>query len=201
MKKVILFILFFIVILLNNSQAQILENSAIKLGGVIAYQVNNAAPRVGISLGFSKDIIIWNRLSIASELSYIQKGYVTSLSFTTLPFITDENIRSSNGNNKLEYLSLSLFGKLRIGGESFRSNSYLIGGLRGDYFLGSTFGESSYKQTTLGLLGGIGGEINISAPFKIILELVLSADLMRATVNTTRELKNTTIELKSGIKF
>lgn len=196
MKKIFLPIIIITIISLNNSQAQILENSAIKLGGVIAFQVNNNAPRLGLSLGFSKDLIIWNRISLASELSYIQKGYVTSLSFTN-----DGNYQSSNGDNKLEYLSLLLFGKLRIGGISSKSNSYLIGGLKGDYFLGSTFGESSYKKTTLGILGGIGGELDISAPFKILIELVISADLMRATVNSTRELKNTTIELKSGVKF
>ena len=196
MKKIIVPVILFTVSLLSYTQAQVLENSAIKLGGVVAYQVNNGEPRLGISLGISKDLIVWNRISIASELSYIQKGYAAALSFTT-----NGNFQSSNGDNKLEYLSLLIFGKLRIGGISSKSNSYLIGGLRGDYFLSSTFAASRYKQTTFGILGGIGGEIEISAPFKILIELVLSADLNRATVNTTRELKNTTIELKSGIKF
>ncbi len=195
MKKIIVSITLFTVSLLSYTQAQVLKNSAIKLGGVIAYQVNNGEPRLGISLGIGKDVIIWNRISIASELSYIQKGYTTTLSFTT-----NGNFQNSNANNKLEYLSLLIFGKLRIGGISSKSNSYLIGGLRGDYFLGSTFAESRYKQTTLGMLGGIGGEIDISAPFKILIELVLSADLNRATLKTL-EYKNTTIELKSGIKF
>jgi len=196
MKKIIIPVILFTVSLLSYSQAQVLENSAIKFGGVVAYQVNNDGPRLGISLGISKDLIIWNRIPIASELSYIQKGYATALSFTP-----NGNFKNSNGDNKLEYLSLLIFGKLRIGGISSKSNSYLIGGLRGDYFLSSTFATSRYKQTTFGILGGIGGEIEISAPFKILIELVLSADLNRATVSTTRELKNTTIELKSGIKF
>lgn len=194
MKKILVAIMLFTVSLFSYSQAQVLKNSAIKLGGVIAYQVNNGEPRLGIGLGISKDLIILNRISIASELSYIQKGY------TFIPVSADASPQNVKGYNKLEYLSLLIFGKLRIGGISSKSNSYLIGGLREDYFLSSTFAESRYKQTTFGMLGGIGGEIDISAPFKILIELVLSADLMRATVNTL-EYKNTTIELKSGIKF
>ena len=61
--------------------------------------------------------------------------------------------------------------------------------------------KENYEKVTFGLLAGIGGEIKISAPFKIILEFIINKDLTRATKNTTRELRNITIELKSGIKF
>ncbi|MBU0558611.1 MAG: hypothetical protein KKG93_03360 [Bacteroidetes bacterium] len=80
MKKTLACIVLFTVCLLNNSQAQILEYISLKFGGVVAFQVNNNSPRLGISLGISKDIINWDKISLASELSYITKGYVTSLS-------------------------------------------------------------------------------------------------------------------------
>lgn len=90
---------------------------------------------------------------------------------------------------------------MRIGGTSSNSNSYLISGLSGNYFLKSSYASHNYEKATLGILGGIGGEIEISAPFKIILEFIINGDLTSATKTMTREFRNTTIELKSGINF
>lgn len=177
----------------SNSQAQILNNSELKLGGVLAFQTNKDAPLPGISLSISKDIIIWNAISIASEFSYIQKGY------TIYPFTPDMNTSSHSYDNRLEYLRLSTFGKLKIGGEKVRSYSYLIGGINGDYFLGSTYGDTGFRKTVLGILGGIGGEIEIPTSFRIVIEFVINTDLTGVTKN--REIHNTTLELKSGIKF
>lgn len=195
MRRLNICAVLFLVLYYVNISAQVFENGAIKFGGVLAFQVNNQAPRLGLSLGISKDIISWDEISITSELSYVQKGYSSYLNSPT-------NGSSQNrSNNKLEYLSLLIFGRLRISGAISNKNTYLIGGIANNYFLTSRIAKENYEKVTFGLLAGIGGEINISAPFKIILEFTINKDLTRTTKNTTRELRNTTIELKSGIKF
>lgn len=72
MKRVIISILIIMVTLIGNSHAQIIKNSAMKFGGVVAFQVRNNAPRLGISVSFGKDIFYWDKFTISSELSYIQ---------------------------------------------------------------------------------------------------------------------------------
>ena len=195
MRRIIIYFNLLLLYCTVNSYAQIFENSAIKFGGVLAFQVGHQAPRFGISFGISKDIFSWDNFTISSELSYIQKGYSSDLN---IPTNESYQIRS---NNKLEYLSLIVYGRMRIGGAISNTNTYLICGLTNNYFLDSRYGRENYKKSTIGLLAGIGGEINISAPFKIIIEFVINNDLSRATKTITRELRNTTLELKSGIKF
>ncbi|NLT49422.1 MAG: hypothetical protein GXX85_00720 [Ignavibacteria bacterium] len=195
MRRLFIYTVLFLVTYIVNINAQVFENTAIKLGGVVAFQVNNQAPRLGLSFGISKDIISWDNISITSELSYVQKGYSSNLTSTT------NGNNQSSSNNKLEYLSLLVFGRLRISGVISDDNTYLICGISNNYFITSRLAKEDYEKVTFGLLAGIGGEINISAPFKIILEFTINKDLTRATKNTTRELRNITIELKSGIKF
>ncbi len=195
MRKLFIYAVLFLVTYIVNTNAQVFENTAIKFGSVVAFQVNNQAPRLGLSFGMSKDVVSWENISITSELSYVQKGYSSNLTSPT------NGSYQSSSNNKLEYLSILAFGRLRISGAISANNTYLIGGIANNYFLSSSIAKENYEKVTFGLLAGIGGEIKISAPFKIILEFTINKDLTRATKNSTRDLRNTTIEIKTGIKF
>ncbi len=142
-------------------------------------------------------------LNAVSEVGYAQKGVKDKIEITTPsePWGTGEFM---NINNRLNYLSVSLMGKLKYSLSLFAP--YIVFGPEYNYLMSKEveagFGGvyDKFKKNGLGYTIGVGSEVKL-LPIHILVEYRYARDLANNYELTNIEIKNYSHSFLIGIKM
>ncbi len=209
-KRFLFFITGFIFIS-TTLQAQFIRSYGIKVGGSLAkqvwdYSINFSMEpdnRFGLNIGGFVEFLDVPFLSVVAEADYTQKGMKLNLP-TTGPDSPDI-IGTTTLNNRIDYLSLFLLGKIRYNLVLF--SPYLIAGPRADIELGRDIEkgfETSYKDFKKGNFGltiGVGTELIKVLPLSLLAEFRYNYDLSNVYSNENVKVKNQSFDFLVGVFF
>jgi len=209
-KRFLFFITGFIFIS-TTLQAQFIRSYGIKVGGSLAkqvwdYSINfsmESDNRFGLNIGGFVEFLDVPFLSVVAEADYTQKGMKLNLP-TTGPDSPDI-IGTTTLNNRIDYLSLFLLGKIRYNLVLF--SPYLIAGPRADIELGRDIEkgfETSYKDFKKGNFGltiGVGTELIKVLPLSLLAEFRYNYDLSNVYSNENVKVKNQSFDFLVGVFF
>lgn len=157
----------------------------------------------GITARAFADISFLSFLNVEAEIGYAQKGAKYKIAVTTMtqPDGTGEFI---NINNRLNYLSLSLMGKVKYKLELF--TPYIVLGPEYNYLLSKQIEQGfeivydKFKKDIFGFTVGIGSEIKL-LPVNIIVEYRYSKDLTNNYDSATIDIKNYSHTILIGVEL
>ncbi|MCX6150867.1 MAG: porin family protein [Ignavibacteriales bacterium] len=207
MKKNIAFVFLLLIIVSSSLNAQLVRSYGFKIGGNLAKQDFNYASnlsidlktdnRFGLNVGAFIEFLDLPVASIIAEVDYTQKGmkYTSTVRTTEHP----EGIGTTTVNNRIDYLSILLLGKVRYNLILF--SPYLLAGPRVDIEINKNIDKNydevykDFKKGNFGLTFGIGTEI-----IKMLLaEIRYNVDLTDAYSTANLKVKNQSIDFLVGI--
>jgi len=210
MFKKIIFLFISIIFISTSIQAQLIRSYGIKVGGSLAKQVWDystnynleADNRFGLNIGGFVEFLDIPFLSVVAEADYSQKGmeYTGTVHTTSYPSGITKTF-----NNRIDYLSLFLMGKLRYNLVLF--SPYLLVGPRVDIELGKnveTEFSSAYddfKKGNVGLTIGVGTELIKVLPLSLLAEFRYNYDLTNVYSENGVDVKNQSFDFLIGIFF
>lgn len=211
MSKRFLFFITGFIFISTTLQAQFIRSYGIKVGGSLAkqvwdYSINSSMEpdnRFGLNIGGFVEFLDVPFLSVVAEADYTQKGMKLNLP-TTGPDSPDI-IGTTTLNNRIDYLSLFLLGKIRYNLVLF--SPYLIAGPRADIELGRDIEkgfETSYKDFKKGNFGltiGVGTELIKVLPLSLLAEFRYNYDLSNVYSNENVKVKNQSFDFLVGVFF
>jgi opacity protein-like surface antigen len=210
MKSILIIILLSVITF--NTRSQILTGYGVKFGGAISNQTwdygagftLNNDNKVGVSPRLFADFFNLPYLQLEGELGFTRKGFTESIPITTTesPDGTGEYI---NINNSLDYLSISVLGKIRF--EAGKFSPYIIAGPQVNFLINKNFSSGwdivfdQFRKTNLGLSVGAGTELNDILPFTILLEYRYERDFMDNYDSPYIKVLNYSHVILAGIKL
>ena len=211
MKKIFL-ILFVCCLTAAASYGQCLNGSGIKIGFGLTNQSwkyndpnfeleweNNS----GILAKVFRDFNLLSFLSLEGEVGYAQKGIKDKIAITS-PSHPEGTGEFMNINNRLNYLSASLMGKLKYNLNLF--TPYLIAGPEYNYLLSKKIEPGyeviydGFKSSAVGFTIGLGSEVKL-LPINFLIEYRYSRDLTNNYESSNIEIKNYSHSFLIGIKI
>lgn len=210
MKKIMISALFLVFILFNLSTAQIIKGYGFKFGITKASQdwnyksSNSFSPnsRTGINIGVFAESLHLLGLSAVGEMNYSQKGMTSDILITSES--GPEPIGTMTINNRIDYLSVALFAKYNF--NLLLVKPYIYGGPRADFEVtkninpGFRIVYDDFDKSILGWSVGAGVELAL-LPVGLLAEIRYNADKDNAFQNENLSVKNSTIEIRGGIRF
>jgi hypothetical protein len=211
MSKRIFFLLACFIFISTALQAQFIRSYGIKVGGSLAKQVWDYSTnysmepdnRFGLNIGGFVEFLDIPFLSVIAEADYAQKGMKLNIP-TTGPDSPDI-IGTTTLNNRIDYLSLFLLGKIRYNLVLF--SPYLIVGPRADIELGKDIEKGfettykDFKKGNFGLTVGVGTELIKVLPLSLLAEFRYNYDLSNVYSNENVKIKNQSFDFLIGVFF
>ena len=210
MKSILIIIL--LSVLSFNAKSQILTDYGIKFGTAISNQTwdydagfsLNNDNKIGISTRLFADFFSWRYIQLEGELGYTRKGFTDNIPITSAdsPDGTGEYI---NINNSLDYLSISVLGKIRFSAGGL--SPYIIAGPQFNFLINKNIGNGwdiafdQFRKTNLGIIVGAGTELNDLLPFTILLEYRYERDFMDNHGSPYIKVLNYSHVILAGIKL
>ena len=198
-------------VLAPGSHAQTARGLGI-YGGLVMANQNWHSPnlqptwknRPGFTFGVFSELAAGRTVALVAELSYAQKGMQEKQPVTNAdsPYPSGEFIIH---DNRLDYLSLNLLGKFRVGTKNIAP--YFCTGPRVDILLTKNvspiFAETyaEWRNTAFGLSAGVGTEVRGSLPFSVLVEIRYDYDLTKSLVVETLSITNRILGARIGVKF
>ncbi len=206
------YLLAIVLLTLTDANAQVIKGWGLK-GGVtkanqhwvfseIQYQPD-WHDEIGGTVGLFAEFVDHKIFGLGAEVAFTQKGMQDKQPVTTSgPEPTGAFIIQDNG---LDYLSLSLYGKLQAGEKSILP--YVLTGPRLDVLLNkrnAPFYDDVYaglKNTVFGLSVGVGAELRTRLAFAVLAEVRYNRDLSPSLDLDTLTIKNESFDFRLGLKF
>ena len=157
----------------------------------------------GITARAFADISFLSFLNMEGEIGYAQKGAKYKIAITTISQ-PDGTGEYRNINNRLDYFSISLMGKVKYNLELF--TPYIILGPEYNYLLSKQIAQGfevvydKFKKNIFGFSAGIGSEIKL-LPVNIIVEYRYSKDLTNNYNSSTIDIKNYSHTFLMGVEL
>lgn len=185
----LILIISLILVLSFSAESQILTNYGVKFGAAISNQTwdygagfnLNNDNKVGISPRLFADFFNWPIAQIEGEFGFTRKGFTDEIPITTVES-PDGTGQYMDINNSLDYLSISVLGKVRF--EAGKLSPYVIAGPQINYLINKNVSNGwdiafdQFRKTNLGLTVGAGTELNDLLPFTLLLEYRYERDFM-----------------------
>ena len=185
----LILIISLILVLSFSAESQILTNYGVKFGAAISNQTwdygagfnLNNDNKVGISPRLFADFFNWPIAQIEGEFGFTRKGFTDEIPITTAES-PDGTGQYMDINNSLDYLSISVLGKVRF--EAGKLSPYVIAGPQINYLINKNVSNGwdiafdQFRKTNLGLTVGAGTELNDLLPFTLLLEYRYERDFM-----------------------
>ncbi len=211
MPKKIFFLSIIIILVSTSLQAQFVRSYGFKVGGSLAKQAWDYSSnyslepdnRFGLNIGGFVEFLDLPLASIIAEADYSQKGM--KIDIPTTSESGPEIIGTTTLNNRIDYLSLFLLGKLRYNLVLF--SPYLIAGPRFDIELGKNVEKGfetiydDFKKDNFGLTVGIGTELIKILPLSLLAEFRYNYDLSNVYSNERLKVKNQSFDFLVGVFF
>ena len=210
MKKI--FLIIFVCCLTTASYGQCLNGSGIKIGfGLTNQSWKYNDPNIelewennsGILAKVFRDFNLLSFLNLEGEVGYAQKGIKDKIAITS-PSHPEGTGEFMNINNRLNYLSASLMGKLKYNLKLFAP--YLIAGPEYNYLLSKKIEPGyeviydGFKSSAVGFTIGLGSEVKL-LPINFLIEYRYSRDLTNNYESSNIEIKNYSHSFIIGIKI
>jgi opacity protein-like surface antigen len=220
LKKEMLLACLLLVALFLSAQSQ--HTYGVKFGLCIANQDFNYTKyhtdldtdnRTGLKVGAFKELMINSDLSLLMETYYVQKGN----NFDLVPYGEFEDTNNSiTLNNRVDYWEFDALGKYSFHLSSFRP--YFLGGPRIDILLGydckkmdssseTNFSDyfielyNDFKMIDFGISIGGGAEFQLSQEMTALIEVRYSPTLSNSYKSDSLKVRNSALEILTGIKF
>ena len=210
MKSILIIIL--LSVLSFNAKSQILTDYGIKFGTAISNQMwdydagfsLNNDNKIGISTRIFADFFSLPFIQLEGELGYTRKGFTDNIPITSAdsPDGTGEYI---DINNSLDYLSISVLGKIRF--KAGELSPYIIAGPQFNFLINKNVGNGwdiafdQFRKTNLGITVGAGTELSGLLPFTILLEYRYERDFMDNHGSPYIKVLNYSHVILAGIKL
>lgn len=162
--------------------------------------------RYGYYSGIFIEYPVFKYVALISEIYYTQRGMLAEVVGTV---IADNELgykeKIYKYDNRVDYLGLSFCSKFRHSINFIQP--YILTGIKYEFLIdkktSAVFDDvySRYEGNVLGLLAGIGTEINNILPFTLFLEGVYDYDITKVKISETFKIDNSSYEIKIGVKF
>jgi opacity protein-like surface antigen len=210
MKSILIISL--ILVLSFSAESQILTNYGVKFGAAISNQTwdygagfnLNNDKKVGISPRLFADFFNWPIVQVEAEFGFTRRGFTDEIPITTAES-PDGTGQYMNINNSLDYLSISVLGKIRF--EAGKLSPYVIAGPQINYLINKNVSNGwdiafdQFRKTNLGLSVGAGTELNDLLPFTLLLEYRYERDFMDNHSSPYIKVINYSHVILAGIKI
>jgi len=204
MKTIVFTFIFFLIIGVSNSNAQLIRSYGLKIGAASTNENLNWAQWTGIKSNSNSRqaldagiFIEWFNLpflSVITELNYIQKGSNVTMNILAKAMgITFDKVWTFT--TKINYLSLPLLAKARF--DSGLITPYVIAGPRLDFYLSNSNINypMTYNKLDIGGTFGIGAELNAVSPIGAGAEIRYSPSFKDCYSQDGLTIRNNSLEL------
>ncbi|MCF8296842.1 MAG: PorT family protein [Melioribacteraceae bacterium] len=207
------FLIFFLILLNIPNFGQAMDGYGVKIGWGFAnhsWEYNSSSnikldweSNSGFTARAFADISFLSFLNMEGEIGYAQKGAKHKIVITT---ISQPDGTGEYGiiDNRLDYLSISLMGKVKYNLELIIP--YIILGPEYNYLLSKKIDQGfevvydAFKKNIFGFSAGFGSEI-ILPPINIIVEYRYSEDLTNNYNSSTIDIKNYSHTFLIGVEL
>jgi hypothetical protein len=209
-KKIILIVL--LLVFYSTAHAQFIKNIGVKIGGTVysqkwEYSDENLSfdpdTKTGLNIGVFAEFLNLPFISIIGEVNYVEKGIQKEM-----PIITQPDPMGPNNTRLwkagLNYINLSLLGKVRLDGLIF--TPYVIAGPKLDIEIGKSDDAhnnmffNDFPKSRFGFKAGVGTEIKL---FKItfLAEVLYDADFGKLIDTDFAKITSSAIDFRTGISI